>query len=170
MKKTVLKDFFKYVSLSVVGMIGLSLYILVDTFFISHRLGANGIAALNFSIPVFSLMSGFGLMIGIGGASRYSILKGQNETKKGSRIFSHAICFGLTLGGILLLIGLFFSKPLANLLGADEVTLHMTNVYLKTILCFAPFFIFNNILLGFVRNDNNPNLAVNYPPLKCITF
>ena len=51
MKENILKDFSKYVSLNILGMIGLSCYILADTFFVSKALGANGIAALNFSIP-----------------------------------------------------------------------------------------------------------------------
>ena len=41
------KEFAKYTSLNVLGMIGLSCYILADTFFVSKALGANGLAALN---------------------------------------------------------------------------------------------------------------------------
>lgn len=47
MKDSVLRDFAKYVSLNILGMIGISCYILVDTFFIAKALGAIGIAALN---------------------------------------------------------------------------------------------------------------------------
>ena len=40
------------------GTIGLSCYILADTFFISNGLGANGLTALNLAIPVYSLIHG----------------------------------------------------------------------------------------------------------------
>ena len=46
-------------------MIGLSCYILADTFFISNKVGAIGLAALNFAIPTYSAMNGIGLMLGI---------------------------------------------------------------------------------------------------------
>ncbi len=73
------REFAKYSSLNVLGMIGLSCYILADTFFVAKSLGANGLAALNLAIPVYSFLHGSGLMIGMGGATRYAILKSQEE-------------------------------------------------------------------------------------------
>jgi len=58
--------FFKYVSLSVLSMLSLSFYILVDTYFISVAEGSNGIAALNISLPVYGILYGIGNMIGVG--------------------------------------------------------------------------------------------------------
>ena len=51
--KTLRKEFFQYAILNICGMIGLSCYILADTFFISNGLGANGLTALNLAIPIF---------------------------------------------------------------------------------------------------------------------
>ena len=42
-----LKRFIKYVSQNMLGMLGMSFYILADTFFISKAVGADGITALN---------------------------------------------------------------------------------------------------------------------------
>ena len=56
--------------------------------------------------------------------------------------------------------GLFFSGPLARLLGADGAVFEMTNTYLKVLLLFSPAFIFNDVLLCFVRNDGNPQIAM----------
>ena len=47
-----LKEFLKYTILNITGMIGLSCYILADTFFVSKGLGTAGLAALNLAIPV----------------------------------------------------------------------------------------------------------------------
>ena len=41
-----LKEFARYTSLNVLGMIGLSCYILADTFFVAKGLGTSGLAAL----------------------------------------------------------------------------------------------------------------------------
>lgn len=154
------KNYAKYVSLNVLGMIGISCYILADTFFISNALGALGLAALNFAIPIFSIINGIGLMSGMGGGTKYTIFKSQNEHEQANIIFTHSIAIGLIAGFTLALIGLFFSSPIASLLGADHNTLSITNIYLKTVFCFAPFFILNNVLLAFVRNDGNPNLSM----------
>lgn len=155
-----LKLFIKYVSLNVAGMIALSCYILADTFFVAKALGSDGLAALNFSISIYSVLQGFGLMIGIGGATRYTILKNSGEREKASEVFTHALTIGAVVAVVFFIIGLFFTAPLATLLGADEVTLPLTNVYLRTLLLFAPCFVANNILLAFVRNDGNPKLSM----------
>lgn len=160
MEKSILKNFIKYVSLNIMGMIGLSCYILADTFFVAKALGATGIAALNFSISIYSVIHGTGLMIGIGGATRYSILKSRNKDMKANIIFTTCMKLGVVIGIIFALIGILGTTPLALVLGADMTTLPLTKEYLSTILCFAPFFIINNIVLAFVRNDNNPNLSM----------
>jgi len=160
MEKSVLKKFIKYVSLNVLGMIGLSCYILADTFFIAKALGATGIAALNFSISVYSFIHGAGLMIAIGGATRYTIFKSQRKDKEANMVFSTCIKSGIFIGIVFMAIGILCSEALALILGADITTLPLTKTYLTTILCFAPFFIMNNIMLAFVRNDNNPKLPM----------
>ena len=43
-------------------MAGLSCYILADTFFIARAMGAEGLAALNFSISIYSIIHGIGLI------------------------------------------------------------------------------------------------------------
>ena len=55
-----MREFARFVSLNVAGMIGLSCYILADTFFVSLGMGADGLAALNLAIPIYSFIHGSG--------------------------------------------------------------------------------------------------------------
>lgn len=75
------KDFWKYISLGILGMIGSAGTILTDAFFASDRLGSNGLAAMNLAMCVFGLMNGTGLLFGIGGATRFTIFKSRENTK-----------------------------------------------------------------------------------------
>ena len=154
------RSFFQYVSLNVLGALGLSGYILADTLFVAHRLGTDGLAALNLAISVFGLINGLGLMLGIGGATRYAICRTQGDGVRADRAFSRALACGGTLGGLLALAGLLWAVPLARLLGAEGAILPMCSVYLRTVLFFAPCFLLNHILTAFVRNDGNPKLAM----------
>ena len=88
MQKQMNREFYKYISLNVLGMLGLSCYILADTFFISKRLGADGLTALNLAISVYSIINGLGLMLGIGGATRFAICRAQKEVQKGNQVFT----------------------------------------------------------------------------------
>ncbi|BCJ93671.1 MATE family efflux transporter [Anaerocolumna cellulosilytica] len=154
------RDFAKYVSLNVLGMIGLSCYILADTYFVSKGLGANGLTALNLAIPIYSFIHGSGLMFGMGGATKYGIAKSQNETKTANRIFTNTIFLALSFAVVFFILGLFFSGTIIQLLGADEAVFKMSKVYIQVILLFAPVFILNNVLLCFVRNDGAPQLSM----------
>lgn len=147
------KTFFRYVSQSTAGMLGLSCYILADTFFIARGIGETGLTALNLAIPVFSLITGAGLMAGIGGATLYTL-------RREKRIFTDALLFTLAVSVLFFLCGVFLSEEAAYLLGADAVTLADTAVYLRTILLFSPFFLLNNLLSAFVRSDDAPRLAM----------
>ena len=62
-----------YISANVLAMVGMSCYILADTFFISLAQGADGITALNLALPVYNMMFAIGAMIGIGSATRFAI-------------------------------------------------------------------------------------------------
>ena len=103
--------FFKYVSQNILAMIGLSLYILADTYFISKAVGANGITALNMALPVYGVIFALGQMVGVGSAIRYSIVKEQyrNSNKDGSNVEVNIKCKGF-LKIFIFLIFFYFSN------------------------------------------------------------
>ncbi len=160
MKNTLLKDFGKFVTYNILGMIGLSCYILVDTFFVSLNMGSKGLTALNLAISIYSFINGIGLMIGIGGATRYSICKAKKEDNYANRIFTVSITVGIIIGIMLAILGFMMSYNLAGILGGRGEIQTLTSTYLKVLLGYSPFFIANNILVAFVRNDNNPKLSM----------
>lgn len=159
-KSNCFQDFVKYSSLNVLGMIGLSCYILADTFFVSKGLGTNGLTALNLAIPIYSFIHGSGLMIGMGGGTKYSIQKSQGKHHVANCIFTNAVGIAALFAAVFVLIGIFFSGNIVTLLGADETVYQMTKTYLQVILLFAPAFLMNNVLLCFVRNDGAPQLSM----------
>lgn len=159
-KQSYKRDFARYTILSVLGTLGVSCYILADTFFVSKGLGTNGLAALNLAIPVYNFIHGTGLMLGMGGATKFSICRSQGKNDEVNRIFANTVYLGILFSGFFFVLGLFFSNPLAIRLGADASVLGMTDTYLRWLLLFAPAFIFNDVLLCFVRNDESPQLSM----------
>lgn len=159
-QQSCIRDFAHYTNLSVLGTLGVSCYILADTFFVSKGLGTNGLAALNLAIPVYNFIHGTGLMLGMGGATRFSICKSQEKTEEVDQVYTNTIYLALIFSGVFILIGSFFSRQVALLLGADRVVAEMTTTYLRWLLLFAPAFILNDILLCFVRNDGSPQLTM----------
>ncbi|MEG0249607.1 MAG: MATE family efflux transporter [Peptostreptococcus sp.] len=157
---TTFKQFARYSSLNVFGMLALSCYILADTFFVSKGLGADGLTALNLAIPIYSFIRGCGLMIGMGGATKFSIYRIQGKKERANEAFSNSIFMGVAIATIFFLIGLFLSEYIVGFLGANKDVFDMSKTYLQVILLFAPAFMINEIMLCFVRNDGAPQLVM----------
>lgn len=158
--ENILRVFIKFVSLNVVSMIGLSFYILADTYFIANGVGSDGLAALNLAIPIFGFINAAAIMIGIGGATRYSILHSEFKVNEANEAFTHSLFLGFVFGFLFLLLGVFFSGALSYIFGVNEHTFYMTETYLKTVLCFGPIFVLNSIMICFIRNDKSPKLSM----------
>ncbi len=159
MKKKILKEFLKYAGFSMLSALGMSCYILADTLFIANGVGSIGLTALNLVLPIYNVIFGLGLLIGIGGATRFSILKSQEKDKDASQYFSISILIGLVISIPFIIAGLFFSKETVQLLGGNHEVVEIASVYFKTIVLFTPFFILSQMITVFVRNDHNPRLA-----------
>lgn len=159
-QRSCMRDFARYTILSVLGTLGVSCYILADTFFVSKGLGTNGLTALNLAIPVYNFIHGTGLMLGMGGATKFSVCKSQDKAGEVNQIYTNTIYLALVFSVLFVLLGLAFSNQLAMLLGADTSVLEMTNTYLRWLLIFAPAFILNDVLLCFVRNDGSPQISM----------
>ena len=159
-KENTLQEFGKYVSQSVLSQLGVSCYILADTYFISKGVGADGLTALNLAIPVFSVMNGCGFMLGIGSGTKYGIMKGTGNEKRGDVLFASSLCVVTVLAVIFMLIGLLAADPITVLVGANAEVYDMTRTYLQVILLFSPMFMINNLLGAMIRNDGNTSLAM----------
>lgn len=160
MKTGIFRDFARYASLNVMGMIALSCYILADTFFVSKGLGTNGLTALNLAIPLYSFIHGSGLMIGMGGGTRYSIQKSRGDHEAANRTFTQAVYLAAAFAVFFVLAGLFLPGSILSLFGAQGRVFDMSKTYLQVILLFSPAFLLNNVLLCFVRNDGAPQLSM----------
>lgn len=154
----VLSKFLKYISHSVAAMVGLSVYILADTFFISVNSGANGLAVLNLILPIYVLIYAIGSMIGIGLATRYSIRKARG--KDVSYFFMEAILWSVLISIPFVLVGIYIPDSVLTVLGADKNLVELGKNYTRIILVASPFFMANYTFTAFARNDNAPSTAM----------
>ncbi len=153
------KQFARYVSQNILGMMGVSLYILADTFFISMSAGTDGITALNLVLPLYSVIYAIGAMVGVGSAIRYAILRVQDE-EYAMKYFSNAIIWVFVLSVPFVLSGGLFAEQIMQILGGDAAIVAVGAPYTRVFMTFAPFFMVNTTLNAFVRNDDDPSLAM----------
>ena len=153
------KQFFKYVSQNIFGLLGTSCYILADTYFIAQAAGTDGVTLLNLCLPIYNLIFAFGSMIGLGAATRYAILRAQGDARA-QRYFSNAIFSVCILAVPFMLVGIFRPDGLLRLMGGDADIVALGMNYARIFLLFTPFFMCNYVVASFVRNDGDPSLAM----------
>ncbi|MBQ8554371.1 MAG: polysaccharide biosynthesis C-terminal domain-containing protein [Clostridia bacterium] len=158
-KVSVGRQFARYVSQNILGTLGISAYILADTFFIAQSEGADGIAALNLVLPVYAVIYAIGAMLGVGSATRFAIDRaaGARDAQGG---FTHALIWTGLLSLPFVAVGILAPDGLMRLLGGDERIVTVGAPYAQTFLLFTPFFMWNYVFSAFVRNDGDPSLAM----------
>lgn len=151
--------FFQYSIPSVLGMLAISSANIVDGFFVGNYVGDFGLAAINITLPIFSLLFGFALMLAIGSSVVSGKLIGEGDIKNASIIFTKTIV-SITIFSFIACTVLFLNiETILYLFGADENLTKIAIEYLSVMLVFIPFLMIGIVLDYFVRIDNRPNLA-----------
>lgn len=150
----------KFLLPSILAMLATSVNILCDTIFISQGVGKEGLSALGIAIPIYNVYNAVSLLIGMGGATLYSINMGKKQKEKANQIFSTSIFVAIIIGLSISIFGFIFSRNVAILFGASEEILGLSNEYLKIILLSGINFILSGVLQAFIRNDGAPKLSM----------
>lgn len=141
-------------------MIFTSIYSIVDGFFVSNFTGKTAFAAVNFIIPVLMILGIVGFMFGTGGSALIAKQLGEGKKEKANETFSLLIYTSLILGIALALLGMFFIRPIAALLGAEGELLDACVLYARIILAALPFFILQNECQCLFVTAEKPNLGL----------
>ncbi len=158
--------YFKYLAAAFGSAMITSIYSIVDMAMVGQYQGPSGTAALSVVAPIWNIIYSLGLLMGIGGSVIFSTIRGKSDLDKlnadktrGNEYFSVAIVGSIILA-LLAWIGIvLFEKPILMFFGANENLLPLAQDYLKPIKFVVPFFLFNQMLAAFLRNDGNPTLA-----------
>ncbi|MGL5000484.1 MAG: MATE family efflux transporter, partial [Cetobacterium sp.] len=154
------KEFISYAIPSVFAMFVSSLYVIIDGIFVGRGVGSLALGAVNLVMPISILFFGIASMFAVGGGTLISESFGNGNIKKGISIFRETLLFLFILSFILSGTFFLFSKEIITFLGASESILDLANTYLKYYVIFCIPNIIGISLSSFIRNDNNPKLAM----------
>ncbi len=168
LNQPVKKLFFQYFRSNLVSSMMLAVYILFDTIFIGWGIGSQGLAALNITLPCYSLEIGFAQMMGMGSATALSICRGQGNNTDANRYFTVSVLFASAVSLIVGILGAVFWRPIAYLGGADESIIELVGDYLRILNGAAIVFVINNFLGVFVRNDHDPQRVMAAGIISCL--
>ena len=108
---------FRFVLPSVAMMVFISIYGVVDGFFVSNFAGKTSFASINLIMPFVMILGGVGFMVGTGGTALVSQKLGEGDEKTAKRYFTMMIMLTVILGAVLTTFGLIFAlRQNSNLL------------------------------------------------------
>ena len=141
-------------------MIFMSIYSVVDGYFVSNFAGKTPFAALNLIFPVLMIMSTVGFMFGTGGSAIVAKTFGMSDSESANRYFSLFVYIAFGLGVILAIISFVFIRPIAILLGAEGQLLEDAVLYGRIILVALPFNILQMLFQSFFVTAEKPELGL----------
>lgn len=155
-----LKRLLKFVFPSIIMMIIISIYGVIDGFFVSNYVGKSAFSSLNLVMPFIMILGGMGFMIGTGGSALVSKTLGQKENEKANKIFSMMIVFTTILGLILSIIGIIFIRPVSYLLGASDEMIDNCVLYGRIVTSFTALFMLQNVFQSFLATAEKPKIGL----------
>ena len=136
-----------------------ALHNIVDQIFIGWGIGDFGVASTSILFPITSIITALSALIGLGAASRFSILLGKKQYQEASDIFGNAISLLLLFGSVLTIGTSVFLKPMLYLFGATERMMPYAQPYARIICIGILFGVFSTGMSYFIRADGNPNYS-----------
>lgn len=151
--------YFRYLYAAFGSTIIVSIYGIVDAVMVGQYHGPDGTAALAVISPIWNIIYGLGLLVGIGGSVLFGTLRGEGNVKRSNAYFTASLLGMALLAALVWLLVIFCDAPMLRLFGAEETLLPLARRYVLPVKFAVPSFMFSQLLAAFLRNDGNPGLA-----------
>ena len=125
---------------SIVGMLGMMIFNIVDTFFVG-QLGALELAAISYTFPVILLINSLVFGIGTAAMALFSRAAGGHDVKEKQILATSSLTLGMVISFSLSIIGYFTIDTLFRALGAEEALLPYIRQYMKIWYVCAGFMV-----------------------------
>lgn len=145
---------------SIVTMVFVSIYGIVDGFFVSNFVGKTAFAAVNFIFPFLMMLGAVGFMFGTGGGALIAKALGEGNEKEANRLFSMFVYANIICGVIIAVLGIAFIRPVAALLGAEGQMLDDCVLYGRILLVSLPALMLQYEFQSFLITAEKPEMSL----------
>lgn len=134
-----------------IGNIAQQLYSTVDSIVVGNYVGDNALAAVGASGPVTNLLLVLFVGISTGAGIMVSQFFGAKDAKRLSKTIGNTLVMTLIVGVVMMIAGIFLSRPFLELLDTPAEILDIASDYLRIVFLGIVGFAFYNILSGVLR-------------------
>lgn len=145
---------------TIVMMIFMSLYSIVDGVFVSNFVGKTALAAVNLIYPISMGLNAMGFMLGTGGSAIVARTLGEEKKALAQEIFSLMVYMTLALSVVLSAVGYVFTPQIASLLGAEGQLFQDTVLYGRILFLGQIPFMLQVVFQCFFVTAEKPGLSL----------
>lgn len=146
----------KYVVPSILSMVSVFLFTVVDGIFVGQGVGTDALGAVNIAFPFVMVCMAVAMLTTVGGLTITAIRKGRGDEDGANDAFLHSFALTVIVGIISTILGTVFVKDMAKLVGANDTFFDLTCEYLFWYSVFMLPCLLNTFFLGMCRNDGDP--------------
>ncbi|MDE7325822.1 MAG: MATE family efflux transporter [Lachnospiraceae bacterium] len=155
-----IKSLLKFAFPTILMMIFMGLYSVVDTIFVARFVDTNALSALNIVCPVINLIVGLGTMLATGGSAMIARKIGAGEGARAAQDFTLIISAGVFLGIVIALLGSVFIDWIVWGLGAGSILFPYCREYLFILLLFTPASILQVLFQNLIVTAGHPGIGM----------
>lgn len=155
-----LKSLLKFAFPTILAMLFMGLYTVVDTIFVARFVDTNALSALNIVCPVINLTTGLGTMLATGGSAIVARKMGAGEQQKAAEDFTLIISAGVLSGVLIAVLGTVFIDGIVRGLGAGNILFSYCKEYLFILLLFTPANILQVLFQNLIVTAGRPGMGM----------
>lgn len=144
---------------SILMMVFISIYSVVDGFFVGRYVGSNGLAAVNIVFPLIMTIGSFGFMLGTGGTAEVARAMGEKRDQAANQYFSFLTLVTVLMGVFLSLLAFIFMEPLCYFMGASELIIGDAVTYGRICALGTGFFMLQGFFQSFFVTAERPKIG-----------
>jgi putative MATE family efflux protein len=151
---------YQYALPAIISSLTVALYNVVDRIFIGHGVGPMAISGLALTFPLLNLLQAFGTLIGVGAATRMSIVLGMKDVRWAEKILGNSLILTLTISGTVIVLSMIFIDPILRMFGGSDQTIPYAAEYLYYVV---PGSIFTSLTFnhaGLMRSSGYPKKSM----------
>lgn len=153
---------------SIIAMLIIACYNIVDQIFIGNTIGELGNAATNIAFPLVNACLALGLGFGVGGAAAFNLQQGRGDSDTAAYYLGNAISSLILSGIILAVIAELLMDPMLRLFGAPETVFPYAKEYTQIVALGFPLAVLGSGAGHLLRADGRPNLTMACNLTGCI--
>lgn len=144
---------------TIVMMIFMGLYTIVDTIFVAQFVNTDALSSINIVCPVINVTVGLGTMIATGGNAIVSRKMGAGENQEAKEDFTLLVITGAVIGFLIFLGGTIWIDKIVYALGASDLLFPYCKDYLMMLLLFIPANVLQTLFSNLFVTAGKPGLG-----------